>query len=219
METGGEGRARRFGIVERDDQDGLGVGKGTVPLVVVSLVADAEAAAVDGEEGGERDLRSLFIGARQEDTGLCLVRLRTFRPEDRVGSPDGQVWAAFIVLDDVGPAWRRVSGFLPVAHPEHRIQDALQAVHVAGIQQLGEKGRRLSENDLLVMVDFGAWVIPLRLLSLGEVGHGGLPSGAKHPGNISCNITTAISEQKVPAVKFGGAAAAQIQTMKQLTLG
>ena len=57
----------RLGVVERDDQDGLRVGKGTIPFVVVSLVADAEAAAMDGEEGGKRGLRSLFIRARQKD--------------------------------------------------------------------------------------------------------------------------------------------------------
>jgi hypothetical protein len=68
---GWEGVAGGFGVVERDDQGVVGVGEGAVPFVVVALVADAEAAAVDGEEGWEGGGRGLVVGGGEEDAGKC----------------------------------------------------------------------------------------------------------------------------------------------------
>jgi hypothetical protein len=53
VRCGGEGVGGRFAVVEGDDEDVVLVGEGPVPLVVVTDVADAEAAAVDGEERRE----------------------------------------------------------------------------------------------------------------------------------------------------------------------
>jgi hypothetical protein len=51
-------------------------------------------------------------------------------------SPDWEGWPALVCLDDVGTPFRRVTGFMPIAHPKHRAQDALQAVHEACVPEL-----------------------------------------------------------------------------------
>lgn len=53
MDGGGEGGGRGFGVIEGDDEEGVGFGEGAVPGVVEVWGADDEAAAVDGEEEGE----------------------------------------------------------------------------------------------------------------------------------------------------------------------
>jgi hypothetical protein len=63
--------ARRFGVVQGDDEGVVGVGEGAVPLVVVALVADAETAAVDREEGWKGDGGGLVVGGGEEDPGKC----------------------------------------------------------------------------------------------------------------------------------------------------
>jgi len=64
----GEGSGGGFGVVEGDDEDVLAIGKGPVPLVVVADVTDAEAAAVDGEEGREGGRGGLVVGFGEEDS-------------------------------------------------------------------------------------------------------------------------------------------------------
>jgi len=63
----GKGSGRGFRVVESDDEDILAIGKGPVPLIVVADVTDAEAAAVDGEEGRESGRRGLVVGFGEED--------------------------------------------------------------------------------------------------------------------------------------------------------
>lgn len=58
---------RGLGIVERDDECSVAVREAAVPLVVVARVADAEAAAVDGEEGREDGWRGLVVGLGEKD--------------------------------------------------------------------------------------------------------------------------------------------------------
>jgi hypothetical protein len=53
VDGGGEGLAGRFGVVESDDEEVVPLGESPVPGVVVVGLAYGEAAAVDGEEGGE----------------------------------------------------------------------------------------------------------------------------------------------------------------------
>lgn len=64
---GGEGGPGCFGVVEGDDEDGVGVGKGAVPGVVVGWCADGEGAAVDGEEGGQERGRGEIVVGGEED--------------------------------------------------------------------------------------------------------------------------------------------------------
>jgi hypothetical protein len=49
-ERGGKGGPGSLGVVEGDDEDRVGVGKGSVPGVVVRRRADGEGAPVDGQE-------------------------------------------------------------------------------------------------------------------------------------------------------------------------
>jgi hypothetical protein len=62
----GERGGWSFGVVEGYDEDVLGVGEGAIPFVVVADVADAEAAAMDGEEGWERGGGGLVVGLGEE---------------------------------------------------------------------------------------------------------------------------------------------------------
>jgi hypothetical protein len=61
-----KGRGRGFGVGEGNNELGVGVGEGGVPAVVVAGVAEEEAAAVDGDESGQR---AVFGGKfrREED--------------------------------------------------------------------------------------------------------------------------------------------------------
>ena len=65
----------------RDDEDGVGVGEGAVPHVVVGGVSDCEAAAVQGEEG------------REEGWGGEVV---VGGEEDAFGRVDGQLMACMV---------------------------------------------------------------------------------------------------------------------------
>lgn len=56
-----------LGVVQRYYEDVVRVCKGAVPPVVVVGVPNAEAAAVDGEEGRERLRRGLVVGRGEED--------------------------------------------------------------------------------------------------------------------------------------------------------
>jgi hypothetical protein len=66
VQGGGEGVCGGLGVVEADDEDSVAVGEAAVPLVVVALVADAEAAPVDGEERREDERRGLVVGFGEE---------------------------------------------------------------------------------------------------------------------------------------------------------
>lgn len=72
----GEGSCGRFGVVEGDDEDVLAIGKGAVPFVIVADVADAEAAAMDGEECRESGGGGLVVRLGEKDAaahvGQCM---------------------------------------------------------------------------------------------------------------------------------------------------
>lgn len=68
VEQGGrEGCPRGFGVVEGDDEDGVGVGEGAVPEVVIGRRANRKGAAVDGQQGWEERGRRQIMMRREEN--------------------------------------------------------------------------------------------------------------------------------------------------------
>lgn len=84
---------------------------------------------------------------------------------DKGEVPDGQVWPDLVALDDVWPAFGWVKVFLPVAHPEVRADEGLEAVDVRCVAELGEKWWRfcLEGRVFLRGLDRGCHVLTLRL--------------------------------------------------------
>lgn len=67
MQGAGVGGAGCFGVGKADDEHALGVCECAVPIVVVAGGTDAEAAAVDTEDGRECLWRCQVVGGGEED--------------------------------------------------------------------------------------------------------------------------------------------------------
>lgn len=104
-----EGGPGSFAVVEGDDEDGVGVGKGAVPDVVVGWGADGEDAAVDGEEGGEESRGGEVVVGGEEDAVLLVDACMLGGWAGNAHLPHRKASPNWIRLNDVWPArWRIV---------------------------------------------------------------------------------------------------------------
>jgi len=56
MDSSGIRVPRRFGVVQRNDQDSMKVCKGSIPFVVILGLANGKSTTMDGKEGGQLSL-------------------------------------------------------------------------------------------------------------------------------------------------------------------
>lgn len=76
-EGGREAGPGGFGVVEGNDEDGVGVGEGAVPGVVVGGGAGGEGAAVDCEECGEESGRGEVVVGGEENAVVASMIFST----------------------------------------------------------------------------------------------------------------------------------------------